>query len=68
MELLEIEKELKEEGEVAMRRYDEKLLAMQVRLERALRAGVPPDEFARCQELQEAIVVARKLLRIQLNG
>lgn len=68
MELLEIEKELNAEGNAAMVRYDEKLLALQARLEAALRTGLPPDEFSRCEALQEAITIARKLLRLQTRS
>lgn len=68
MELLEIEKELAEKGEEAMRRYDLRLVGLRDRLDAALRLGVPPDEFQRCEALQDAIVVARKLLRLQLKA
>ena len=68
MELLEIEKELAgPEAETAMRGYDETLVALAGRLGAALKAGVPPDEYARCAELDAAVTVARKLLRLQLR-
>jgi len=68
MELLEIEKELKGPGkEAALTRYDEVLVMLQERLEEALRVGLTPDEFEKCQPLGEAIVVARKLLRLQVK-
>lgn len=68
MELLEIEKELAGESRVeAMERYDRVLLAVAQRLNEALRAGVPPDEYAKCSEMQEAVTVARKLLRLQVK-
>ena len=68
MELLEIEKDLKARGENAMREYDGRLLALNERLESALRSGLPRDEFARGEELKAAIVIARKLLRLQVRA
>ena len=68
MELLKIEKELKTRGEEAMREYDAKLIALTERLDAALRVGLPPNEFPRAGELKEAIVTARKLLRLQVKG
>lgn len=68
MELLEIEKELAgPHAEAAMKRYDEKLVALSERLSGALKAGVAPDEYARCTALDEVITIARKLLRLQLR-
>ena len=69
MELLEIEKELAGENRMAaMERYDGVLRELAVRVGGALRAGVPPEEFGRCNDLVEAVTVARKLLRLQLKG
>jgi len=68
MELLEIEKELAgADGEAAMRRYDEVLLALSIRAGESVRCGLPPEEFAKCTQLIEAVTVARKLLRLQLK-
>ena len=68
MELLEIEKELAGEGRMeALERHDGVLLALARRLEDELRRGVPPDEYAKCEELREAVTVARKLLRLQVK-
>ena len=68
MEMLEIEKELAGPGrEEAMERYDRVLVALVDRLDGALREGVPPDEYAKCAELREAAVTARKLLRLQVR-
>ena len=68
MELLDIEKELAGESRVeAMERYDRVLLALAQRLNESLRKGVPPDEYSKCSELQEAVTVARKLLRLQVK-
>jgi len=69
MELLEIEKELKGPGkESALMRYDEILVALDRRLKTALCQGLPPGEYARAADLGEAVVVARKLLRLQARG
>ena len=68
MELLEIEKELAgPEREEALRKYDAQLVALERRLEEAMKAGLSPDEFAKCEPLGEAITVARKLLRLQVR-
>jgi len=68
MELLEIEKELAGAGgESALKRHDETLLALNVRMQAALGDGLPPAEYARCAALVEAVTVARKLLRLQLK-
>ena len=69
MELLEIERELAgPEKMVALQRYDGMLVALGARLGAALAGGLPPDEFARCEGLGEAVVLARKLLRLQVKG
>lgn len=66
MELLAIERELRgPEGRSAMEKYDRVLVALGERLRMALRMGVPPDEFSRCEELEEANTIARKLLRLE---
>lgn len=48
-----------------MEKYDRVLVALGERLRMALRMGVPPDEFSRCEELEEANTIARKLLRLE---
>lgn len=69
MELLEIERELAGENRMeAMERYDGVLRDLAVRVSEALRRGVPPNEYARCEQLAEAVTVARKLLRLQVAG
>lgn len=69
MELLEIERELAgPEKMMALQKYDGMLVALGARLDAALAEGLPPDEFARCEGLGEAIVLARKLLRLQVKG
>ena len=68
MELLEIEKELAgPDRKAALKRYDDRLVALGTRLQAALDGGLPPDEFARCEPLVEVVTVARKLLRIQVR-
>ena len=69
MELLAIERELKgPEGRAAMEKYDRTLVALGERLATALREGLPPEEYARCEELDKANTIARKLLRLGLKG
>ena len=69
MELLAIERELKgPDGAAAMERYDRVLVALGERLEKALKVGLPPAEFPRAEELREANVIARKLLRLGLKS
>ena len=69
MELLAIERELRGAGgKAAMEKYDRLLVALGERLEKALKAGLPPAEFPRAEELREANVIARKLLRLGLKG
>lgn len=69
MILLEIEKELAGPDRMAaMQRYDDVLVALDGRVQAALAAGLPPDEFPRCEALREAVETARKLLRIQVRG
>ena len=68
MELLAIERELKgPDGMEALEKYDRVLVALGERLGVALREGLPPDEYARCEELDRANTIARKLLRLGLR-
>ena len=69
MDLLAIERELKgPEGMAAMEKYDRVLVALGERLAVAMRDGLPPDEYERCEELDKANTIARKLLRLGLKG
>ena len=69
MELMEIEKELAgPDGAAAMKRYDDVLVALGDRLKKVLDQGVTPDEYPRCAALADVVVVARKLLRLQMRG
>ncbi len=65
IQLLEIEKELSSaDGEAAMRRHDAVLSSLDARLSEALSKGLSPEEFDRTNKLQEAVVLARKLIRL----
>lgn len=69
MMLLEIEKELAgPDRQAALKRYDDVLVALDARARKALSEGLPPNEYARCEELCDAVVTARKLLRIQVRS
>lgn len=68
MELLEIERELAGEGkEAALEKYDRVLVALGERLAQAMNAGMTPAEYGKCEPLKDAVVVARKLLRLQVR-
>ena len=68
MQLLEIEKELSgADSDAALVRYDAILAALEGRIAEAMRAGLPPDEYSRVEELREANLVARKILRISAH-
>lgn len=63
--LLEIEKELAgPEKDSALARYDAVLVALERRLEAAMKEGIPPEEFPKVGELREANTLARKILRL----
>ena len=65
MQLLELEKELGgTEGGAALARHDAVLAALEGRIAEAMRIGLPPDEYSRVEQLREANLVARKILRI----
>ena len=68
MQLLEIEKELAgPDGALALERYDGMLLKLDERLANALNQGIPPNEYAAVEQLQKAVMLARKLLRLGLR-
>ena len=68
MELLEIERELKgEERMAALEKYDRVLVALARRCRAAMDAGVPPEEFRKLEALDEAVTVARKVMRLQVR-
>lgn len=65
MQLLELERELSgAERDAALVRHDAILVNLDARINDALREGLPPDEFSRVEQLREATLVARKILRL----
>jgi len=66
--ILALEKELAgpRAGE-ALARYDAVLVGLGTRAKAAVDAGLPPEEFARVAPLGEAVVLARKLLRLAVR-
>lgn len=68
LRLLEIEKELAGPNkDAALARYDKVLADLSARIDAALKAGLPPDEFPRAEELKEANTLARKILRLTVR-
>ena len=69
MELLEIERELAgEERMAALEKYDGRLVALARRCREVMDAGMPPEEFRKLESLNEAVTVARKVMRLQVKG
>ena len=67
--LLAIEKELAgPDSHDALVRYDAVLVAWGRRLEAALKAGLPPDEYPKVEALMEANTLARKILRLTVRA
>ena len=67
--LMEIEKELAgPRKEAALAKYDAVLSALAERIDAAMQAGLPPDEFPKVEALKEANTVARKILRLTVRG
>lgn len=65
MRLLEIEKELGgADRDSALVRHDAVLAGLEDRIAGAMREGLAPDDYARVEQLREANVIARKILRI----
>ncbi len=63
--LLEIERELAgPDRQAALARHDAILARLASRLDDALNAGAPPEEFQRMSILKEANIIARKILRL----
>lgn len=50
-----------------MKRYDEMLVALDRRRTKAMDEGLVPEDFQRCQLLGEAILLARKILRLTVQ-
>ena len=66
--LMEIEKELAgPRKESALAKYDAVLSALAERIDAAMQAGLPPDEFPKVEALKEANTVARKILRLTVR-
>ena len=64
-QLLAIERELSGPGaQEALARHDAVLAGLDARLADALRDGVSPDDFPKLEQLREANVLARKILRL----
>ena len=65
MNLLDIENELTgPDGEAAMQRYDVMLAGLDTRIADALQAGLAPDDYPAAEQLKNAVLLARKLLRL----
>ncbi len=68
IKLLEIEKELTGPDRMtALMRHDRVLADLSARIEAALKEGVAPEEFQRLEELKEANILARKILRLTVR-
>ena len=66
--LMEIERELAgPQKEAALAKYDAVLSALAGRIDAALQAGLPPDEFPKVELLKEANTIARKILRLTVR-
>ena len=66
--LMEIERELAgPQKEAALAKYDAVLSALAEKIDAAMQAGLPPDEFAKVEALKEANTVARKILRLTVR-
>ncbi len=66
--LMAIEKELAgPQKEAALAKYDAVLSALAERIDAAMQAGLPPDEFPKVEALKEANTVARKILRLTVR-
>ena len=69
MQLLDIEKELAgPDGEEAMQRYDQALAKLDGRIADSLKAGLAPDDYEAAEQLKNAVLLARKLLRLSRRG
>lgn len=66
--LLEIEKELAgPDRESALARHDAVLVALERRIDAAMKEGLPPDEYPAVEALREANTLARKILRLTVR-
>ena len=55
------------DGEEALARYDAVLAGLDGRICQAMRSGLPPVEYPKVEELREANVLARKILRLTVR-
>lgn len=68
LKLLDIEKELGgQDSEAAFKRYDDILARLDARISEATSSGLPPNEFSRINQLKEANIIARKILRLAVK-
>ena len=68
IQLLDIEKELAgPDGQAALEKYDQTLVALDGRLADVLRQGLSPVDYSGAENLQKAVVIARKLLRLAMR-
>ncbi|MBQ5531461.1 MAG: hypothetical protein IIT98_05610 [Kiritimatiellae bacterium] len=68
LRLLEIERELAgPDGRSALAKYDSTLVALEQRLDDAMRKGLPPEEYPKAEQLKEANTLARKILRLAVR-
>ena len=66
--LMEIEQELAgPQKEAALAKYDAVLSALAGRIDAAMQAGLPPDEFPKVEALKDANTIARKILRLTVR-
>lgn len=66
--LMEIERELAgPQKEAALAKYDAVLSALAGKIDAAMQAGLPPDEFPKVEALKDANTVARKILRLTVR-
>ena len=67
-QLLEIERELSgPDAEEVMQQYDQVLLRLDERIATVLREGLPREEYEKAEQLKEAVLVSRKLLRLAVR-
>jgi hypothetical protein len=67
-QLLALERELSGPGaQEALARRDAVLLGLENRIAAALRDGVAPDDYPKLEQLREANIVARKILRLAVR-
>lgn len=68
LRMLKIEEELAgPDAAEALKRYDERLVALDNRLRQAMSTGLPPEEFTKAEALRNATTLARKVMRIAVG-